>query len=139
MPRIAGNDIPEKENIDLSLTRVYGIGPNNVTDILEKVGIKKNKRVKDLTEKEIASLNRAVRNVKTEGDLRQEVHMNIARHKQIGSYRGKRHAAGLPVRGQQTRTNARTNRGKRKTVGALNKKAFAGVDKDSKKDNEKTK
>jgi len=139
MPRIVGNDIPEKENVDLALTRIYGIGPNNVIDVLKKVGINKNKRAKDLTEKEIASLSKAMRDVKTEGDLRQEVHMNIARHKQIGSYRGKRHAAGLPVRGQQTRTNARTNRGKRKTVGALNKKAFAGAGKKDKKENEKTK
>ena len=128
MPRIAGINIPEQEKIDLSLTRIYGIGPGNVGEILEKAGVSAQKRARDLKEEEVAALNQVVSQIKIEGDLRGEVNANIERLKRIGCYRGRRHAANLPVRGQRTRTNARTKRGKRVTIGALKKEALAKIE-----------
>ena len=128
MPRIAGINIPEQEKIDLSLTRIYGIGRGNVGEILKKAGVSAQKRARDLKEEEVAALNQVVSQLKIEGDLRSEVNANIERLKRIGCYRGKRHLANLPVRGQRTRTNARTKRGKRMTIGALKKEALAKIE-----------
>lgn len=125
MPRIAGRDIPENKKIEFSLRYIYGIGPTNASEILIKAKVDANKRTKDLTTEELARLQKCVDEVKVEGDLRKEIQQNISRLKEIGSYRGHRHAKGLPVRGQRTRTNARTKRGKRMTIGALKKETLA--------------
>lgn len=121
MPRISGIDIPENKRVDISLAYLYGIGRTNTGPVLQKAGIDPAKRAKDLSASEIARLQKAVDEVKVEGDLRKEIRQNIARLKEIGSYRGTRHGKGLPSRGQRTRTNARTKRGKRVTIGALKK------------------
>ncbi len=116
MARIAGIDIPRDKRLEIALTYIYGIGRSTAREILEKTGIE-NKRVYDLTPEEIAKLRDVIdRNYVVEGDLRREVQMNIKRLIEIGSYRGRRHRMNLPVRGQRTRTNARTKRGPRKTV-----------------------
>lgn len=125
MPRIAGRDIPENKKIEFSLRYIYGIGPTNTSEILIKAKVDANKRTKDLTAEEMARLQKAVDEVKVEGDLRKTVQQNITRLKEIGSYRGHRHSKGLPARGQRTRTNARTKRGKRMTIGALKKETLA--------------
>lgn len=125
MPRIVGVNIPEKEKIDLALTRIYGVGQSNVLAILTKAKIGVNKRAGQLSDNEITTLNKIIREIKVEGNLREELNKNIERLKRIGSYRGKRHLANLPVRGQRTRTNARTKRGKRMTIGALKKEVYA--------------
>ena len=116
MARIAGVDIPRDKRVEVSLTYIYGIGRSTAKEILEKTGIE-NKRVNELTSEEVAKLRDVIdRNYIVEGDLRREVQMNIKRLIEIGSYRGRRHRMNLPVRGQRTRTNARTKRGPRKTV-----------------------
>lgn len=125
MPRIAGTDIPERKRVDIALTYVYGIGRTNVYEVLAKVGIPAEKRVNTLSSEEVSKLQKVLDTMKVSGDLRKDVSGNIARLKEIGSYRGKRHARGLPARGQRTRTNARTKRGKRVTIGALKKEALA--------------
>ncbi|PIS14996.1 30S ribosomal protein S13 [Candidatus Shapirobacteria bacterium CG09_land_8_20_14_0_10_38_17] len=140
MPRIVGVNIPEKDKIDLALTRIYGVGQSNVLAILMRAGISVNKRVDQLSDNEITTLNRVIGEMKVEGNLREEVGRNIERLKRIGSYRGKRHLANLPVRGQRTRTNARTKRGKRMTIGALKKEVYnvgkveKGVEKEEKEE-----
>lgn len=121
MPRIAGIDMDNNKRVDIALTRLYGVGRSNVVVILAKATVEVAKRVKDLTEEEINRIQRAVDEVKVEGDLRSEVHANIQALKQISSYRGVRHSRNLPVRGQRTRSNARTKRGKRQTIGAIRK------------------
>jgi len=122
MPRISGVDIPENKRLEIGLTAIYGVGRSNVYKILKSANIDEAKKAKDLTEEEVSRLQRVIdSSLKVEGDLRKEIQENIKRLKQIGSYRGKRHAAGLPVRGQRTRCNARTKRGRRMTVGALKK------------------
>jgi small subunit ribosomal protein S13 len=128
MPRIVGVNIPEEEKVDLALTRIYGIGPVLVKKVLVRAKVDTNKRAKELTEGEIATLNQVLGEMKIEGDLREEIRNNIERLKQINAYRGRRHSAGLPVRGQRTRTNARTKRGARQTVGALKKEAFTKLE-----------
>jgi len=128
MPRIGGVDIPEKKKLEFSLAYIYGIGRMNVKGVLSKSGLDGNKRTMDLTGEELSKLQKAVDTVKVEGDLRKEVSQNIARLKEIGSYRGSRHAKGLPARGQRTKTNARTKRGKRVTIGALKKEILAKVE-----------
>lgn len=116
MARIAGVDIPRDKRVETSLTYIYGIGRTTAQEILGITGIE-NKRVSDLTTDEVARLREVIdRNYIVEGDLRREVQMNIKRLGEIGSYRGRRHRLNLPVRGQRTRTNARTKRGARKTV-----------------------
>jgi small subunit ribosomal protein S13 len=116
MARIAGVDIPRDKRLEVALTYIYGIGRSTAKEILEKTGIE-NKRVHELTSEEIAKLRDVIdRNYIVEGDLRREVQMNIKRLIEIGSYRGRRHRMNLPVRGQRTRTNARTRKGPRKTV-----------------------
>lgn len=128
MPRIAGIDIAENKRIDIALTYIYGIGRTNVLNILKQAAVKPEKRTKDLTAEEVSKIAKVIESTKVEGDLRKEVGQNIARLKDIGSYRGNRHAKGLPVRGQRTRTNARTKRGKRVTIGALKKEVMAKVE-----------
>ena len=116
MARIAGVDIPRDKRVVISLTYIYGIGKPTAQEILAKVGISEDTRVKDLTEDEIGKIRKEVESIKVEGDLRREVALNIKRLMEIGSYRGMRHRRGLPVRGQRTKTNARTRKGPRRTV-----------------------
>jgi len=117
MARIAGIDLPRNKRVEIGLTYIYGIGRSTSGDILEKTGVSPDTRVKDLTESEIAALREVIdREYQVEGDLRREVQQNIRRLVDIGCYRGLRHRRNLPVRGQRTRTNARTKRGSKKTV-----------------------
>ena len=116
MARISGIDIPRDKRIVISLTYVYGIGKTIAQELLAAANVDENTRVKDLTEDELGRIRAEVAKVKTEGDLRREVSLNIKRLQEIGSYRGVRHRKGLPVRGQNTRNNARTRKGPRKTV-----------------------
>ena len=122
MARIAGVDIPNDKRVVISLTYVYGIGKPLAQDILKATNISEDKRVKDLTEEELTKIRNEVAKYKVEGDLRRDVALNIKRLSEIGSYRGLRHRRGLPVRGQSTKTNARTRKGPRKTI-ANKKKA----------------
>ena len=118
MARIAGIDLPENKRIDIALTYLYGIGRNNVVTVLENAAIDGAKRVKELSEEEVGRIQKAIESsFKIEGDLRTEIAENIKRLKEISSYRGIRHIKNLPSRGQRTRSNARTKRGKRKTIG----------------------
>jgi len=122
MARIAGVDIPNEKRLDIALTYIYGIGRINVKTVLQSVNIDASRRVKTLTDEEVSHIAKVIeKGFTVEGDLRQEISSNIKRLREIGSYRGSRHAHKLPSRGQQTRTNARTKRGKRLTVGAMKK------------------
>ena len=117
MARIAGVDIPKDKRIEVALTYLYGIGPALSKKIMEQTGVNPDTRVKDLTDDEVNRIREVIdKGYKVEGDLRKEVNFNIKRLIEIGSYRGLRHRRGLPVRGQRTKTNARTKRGPRKTV-----------------------
>lgn len=117
MARIAGVDLPRDKRVEVALTYIYGIGPSTSKEILARTGVNPDIRVKDLSESEIAALREFIdKNYRVEGDLRREVGMSIKRLTEIGCYRGLRHRRNLPVRGQRTRTNARTKRGARKTV-----------------------
>jgi len=119
MARIAGLDLPKNKRIDIALRYIYGIGPALANVVIAETGIDPAKRVKDLSEEEVNKINAIIsKKYKIEGDLRREVQANIKRLIDIGSYKGFRHRRSLPVRGQRTKTNARTRRGKRKTVGA---------------------
>lgn len=119
--RVAGVNIPEQKRIDRALAYIYGIGPSNVYDVLKKAEIDASRRLKDLSEEEIIRIQKVLDTIKTEGDLRAEIVSNIKRLKEISAYRGVRHARNLPSRGQRTRSNARTKRGKRVTIGAIRK------------------
>lgn len=125
MPRIAGVDLPNEKRADIGLTRIYGIGRENVSQVLDDAKVDPSKRIKDLTEEELNKLQKSVEKFVVEGDLRREVEQNIKRLEDIGAYRGLRHRRGLPVRGQRTRANARTRKGKRKTVGTVRKEVAA--------------
>lgn len=117
MARIAGIDLPRNKQVEVSLTYIYGIGRSRSQEILEKANVDPMKRVRDLTDSEVGRLREIIDNdYSVEGDLRREVAMNIKRLTEIGCYRGLRHRRGLPVRGQRTRTNARTRKGPKKTV-----------------------
>ena len=117
MARIAGVDIPNNKRVEIALTYIYGIGRKSSNDILAETGIDPDKRAKDLTEDEIAKLRDVIENSYTvEGDLRREVALNIKNMVEINCYRGIRHRKGLPVRGQRTKTNARTRKGPAKTI-----------------------
>jgi len=117
MPRIAGVDIPEKKRIEYALRYIYGIGPKLAHDVLKEAQIEVGVKAKDLAEDEVARIASAIeRNFQVEGELRRIVNSNIARLRDIRCYRGSRHRAHLPVRGQRTRTNARTRKGPKKTV-----------------------
>lgn len=123
MARIAGVDLPRDKRVEIALTYIYGIGRSTSKKILQATGINPDTRVRDLTEEEVVRLREYVdKNCKVEGDLRREVSLNIKRLIEIGCYRGLRHRRGLPVRGQRTKTNARTRKGPRKTVGVRRKK-----------------
>ena len=117
MARIAGVDIPNNKRIEIALTYIYGIGRKSANDILAKTGINPDTRAKDLTEEDVAKLRDVIENSYTvEGDLRREVGLNIKSMQEINCYRGIRHRKGLPVRGQRTKTNARTRKGPAKTI-----------------------
>lgn len=117
MARIAGVDLPRDKRVEISLQYIYGIGKTTAQQILAATGINPNTRVRDLTEDEVSRLREQIdKNLKVEGDLRREIALNIKRLIEIGSYRGLRHRRGLPVRGQRTKTNARTRKGPRRTV-----------------------
>ena len=123
MPRIIGVDIPKEKRIEIALTYIFGIGRVLSNKILKIANISPDKRAKDLTEEEVARLSSIIqKDYKVEGDLRRDIAANIKRLIDIGSYRGLRHRRGLPVRGQRTRTNARTRKGPRKTVGVIRQK-----------------
>ncbi|PSF39403.1 30S ribosomal protein S13 [Aphanothece hegewaldii CCALA 016] len=122
MARISGVDLPRDKRVEIALTYLYGIGLTRSQEVLEKTGVNPDTRVKDLTDEEVANLRSYIEtNFQIEGDLRRLEAMNIKRLADIGTYRGRRHRLGLPVRGQRTRTNARTRRGRRVTVAGKKK------------------
>jgi small subunit ribosomal protein S13 len=122
MARIAGVDLPRNKRIEIGLTYIYGIGRPTATEILRKSGVNPDTRVKDLSEEEAGAIRKIIDSeYMVEGDLRREVSLNIKRLMEIGCYRGIRHRRGLPVRGQNTKTNARTRKGPKKTVGRKKK------------------
>lgn len=123
MARIAGVDLPREKRVEIALTYIFGIGKPTSQSILAQTGINADTRVRDLTEEEVSKLRESIdKNVKVEGDLRRDIALHIKRLMEIGCYRGVRHRRGLPVRGQRTKTNARTRKGPKKTVGAKRKK-----------------
>ncbi|MDE7316721.1 MAG: 30S ribosomal protein S13 [Helicobacter sp.] len=122
MARIAGVDLPKKKRVEYALTYIYGIGLKTSRDILKGVNISFNKRVQDLSESEVSTISKWIQeHCMVEGDLRKKVTMDIKALMDLGNYRGLRHRKGLPVRGQTTKNNARTRKGKRKTVGSASK------------------
>ena len=122
MARIAGVDLPREKRVEIGLTYIYGIGKSKSQEILGKTGISPDTRVRDLTDDEVAKLRDIIdKEYHVEGDVRREVSLNIKRLMEIGCYRGRRHKMGLPVRGQRTKTNARTRKGPRKTVAGKKK------------------
>lgn len=125
MARIAGVDLPNEKRADIGLTYIFGVGRSNVKNILTEAKIDPATRIKDLNEEEINRISRALDSLILEGDLRREIGQNIKRLEDIGSYRGLRHRKGLPVRGQVTKHNARTRKGKKKTVGTVRKEVVA--------------
>ncbi len=124
MARIAGVDLPREKRVEIGLTYIFGIGRSKSNEILAKTGVNPDTRIRDLTDDEISKLREIIdKEYKVEGDLRRETSLNIKRLIEIGCYRGRRHRQGLPVRGQRTKTNARTRKGPKKTVGVQRKKA----------------
>ena len=123
--RIAGVIIPDNKRLDIALTYIYGIGRSNVKDILKSANVDGAMRTKNLSEADQKKIQQALEQYRVEGDLRAQVTDNVRRLKDIGSYRGMRHSKNLPSRGQRTRTNARTKRGKRVTIGAIKKEMAA--------------
>jgi small subunit ribosomal protein S13 len=123
MARIAGVDLPKEKRVEIGLTYIYGIGLPSAHRILEATGVNGDTRVRDLTEEEVNSLRDYInKNLKVEGDLRRDISLSIKRLVEIGCYRGMRHRKGLPVRGQRTKTNARTRKGPKRAIGAKKKK-----------------
>jgi len=124
MPRIVGVDIPKEKRIEISLTYIHGIGRAMANRVLKTANIEPNRRAKELNEEEVSRIASVIqKDLKTEGDVRRQISSNIKRLIEIGSYRGYRHRRGLPVRGQRSRTNARTRKGPRKTVGVVRAKS----------------
>jgi len=122
MARIAGIDLPRDKRVEIGLTYIFGIGRTTASKVLAETGINKDTRIRNLTEDEVNKLREFIdKNIKVEGDLRREIALNIKRLIEIGSYRGIRHRRGLPVRGQRTKTNARTRKGPRRTVAGKKK------------------
>lgn len=122
--RIIGVNLPNEKRVEIALTYIYGLGLSTSQKIIKETGVNPDTRVKDLTEGEINKLREVIEGrMMVEGDLRREVGQNVRRLKEIGSYRGHRHSAGLPARGQRTKTNARTKKGKKQTMGSGKKKA----------------
>ncbi len=126
--RIGGNTIPDEKRIDIALTYLYGVGRSNVVEILKKAEVAESVRTKNLSEEEIKRITKILESYKVEGDLRAEVSGNIRTLRDLGAYRGIRHARNLPSRGQRTRSNARTKRGKRLTIGAIKKEVAAKME-----------
>ena len=122
MARLAGVDLPREKRVEIGLTYIYGIGLSRSQEILKKAGVNPDTRVKDLTDEQLQAIRNAMEGYTLEGDLRREVALNIKRLTEIGCYRGTRHRRGLPVRGQRTKTNARTRKGPRKLVSKSKKK-----------------
>ena len=122
MARIAGVDLPREKRVEIGLTYIYGIGRTSSNKILAEAGVNPDIRVKDLSDEDVNKIRKAMEGYKVEGDLRREVALNIKRLTEIGCYRGIRHRRGLPVRGQRTKTNARTRKGPRKLVSKSKKK-----------------
>ncbi|NMM55405.1 30S ribosomal protein S13 [Paenibacillus aquistagni] len=117
MARIAGVDLPRDKRVEIALTYIFGIGKTTSQKVIAQAGVNKDTRVRDLTEEEVNAIREAIdKNIKVEGDLRRDISLNIKRLVEIGCYRGIRHRRGLPVRGQRTKTNARTRKGPRRTV-----------------------
>lgn len=121
MARIVGVDIPSNKRIEISLTYIYGIGRKSSSKLLEKIGINKDTRVKNLSDDELNKIRQSIKELRVEGDLRREINMNIKRLMDLGNYRGLRHRRGLPVHGQRTKTNARTRKGPKKLAVARKK------------------
>lgn len=142
MVRISGIDLIPTKRTDIGITKLYGVGRSNAKQIIKKAGLSAGKRIKDLTEEEVSKLQKVIDEIKVEGELRREVADNIKKLKEIGAYRGIRHSRNLPARGQRTRSNARTKRGKRMTIGAIKKEIAQKMgivvedNKDVKKDKE---
>lgn len=123
MARIAGVDLPREKRVEIGLTYIYGLGRSKAKEILEKTAINPDTRVRDLTDDEVSRLREVIdKEYKVEGDLRREVALNVKRLIEIGCYRGRRHRSGMPVRGQRTKTNARTRKGPKRTVGVQRRK-----------------
>lgn len=125
MARIAGVDLPNEKRLEAALPYIYGIGLTLSKKIIGDCGLDPDKRTKNLSEEEVNKLQKAVEKYKVEGDLRREIQSNVKRLQEIGSYRGTRHSKNLPARGQRTRVNARTKRGKRITIGTVRKEAVS--------------
>ncbi len=125
MPRIVGVDLKDNWKVDYALTKIKGIGWSHAKKTIQELNIDSSKRISDLTPDQISQITTFLEKYETEGDLLRKLRNDIQRLKEIGSYRGMRHSRGLPARGQRTRSNARTKRGKRKTVGAFRKEALA--------------
>ena len=122
MARVSGVDLPREKRVEIGLTYIYGIGLHTSQNLLERTGVSPDTRVRDLTDEEVNRLREIVdKEMRVEGDLRREIAMNIKRLMDIGSYRGVRHRRGLPLRGQRTRTNARTRRGPKRAIGGRKK------------------
>ncbi|MDD4135721.1 MAG: 30S ribosomal protein S13 [Candidatus Shapirobacteria bacterium] len=126
--RIVGVEIPDHERAEIGLTRFFGIGRTNVKELAKKAKIDLNTRIKDLSRDDVSNLMKALESFKVEGDLKKEIRESIDRLKAIRTYRGIRHIVSLPVRGQRTKTNSRTRKGKKKTVGSLTKEAWAKIE-----------
>ncbi|AKM81187.1 MAG: 30S ribosomal protein S13 [Candidatus Pacebacteria bacterium GW2011_GWF2_38_9] len=128
MSRIAGQDLPDHKKVPYALRYIFGVGPKIADDVVKKARINPDKRANELSSEEVTKIQAALDQIMIEGDLRREINDNISRLKRIHAYRGLRHMAGLPVRGQRTRSNARTKRGAKKTIGALSKEAATKVE-----------
>lgn len=128
MARIIGVNLPDEKKVNIGLTTIYGLGRQNVWRVLKKAEVDPEKKVRDLTTEEITRLTKVIETMPVEGTLRKQITDNIKRLGAIGTYRGLRHRQGLPVRGQRTRSNARTKRGKRRTVGAMRKKDLSRLE-----------
>lgn len=128
MPRIAGQDLPDHKKVPYALRYIFGVGPKVANDIVAATKINPDKRARELSSEEINRIQAALEQIMVEGDLRREINDNISRLKRIHAYRGLRHMAGLPVRGQRTKSNARTKRGAKRTIGSMTKEAAAKVE-----------
>src|SRR5258708_40307929 len=134
MPRLAGVDIPDQKKVRIALRYIYGIGPKLADDVVRETNVDGEKRAKDLTGEEINRIQRVLEKINVEGNLRRLIRENVDRLKRIGSYRGLRHKLGLPSRGQRTRSNARTRRGKRRVaIGSMTKEMAAKLEEAKKK------
>lgn len=128
MPRIAGIDIPDQKKVLFSLQYVYGVGPKIAADVTREANVDPDKRARDLSADEVNRIQRVLERYTTEGNLRRVINENVDRLKRVHAYRGLRHMAGLPSRGQRTRSNARTRRGAKRTIGSMTKEMAAKLD-----------